>query len=112
VVSNSVATQLKLFTKLYDYTAPTNAAIASFENASQQYNKSNLFRVYPNPAKNILHVETNGSATFLLINQSGKILVTTNINGTGVINVSGVATGFYYLENNSTGTVQKVVIAR
>ena len=112
MVSNSVATQLKLFTKLYDYTAPTKAAIASFENALQQYGKANSFRVYPNPAKDILHVETNGSATFSLINQSGKILLTTNINGKGVINISGITSGLYYLKNNSTGNVKKVVIAR
>ena len=46
--------------------------------------------VYPNPSKDILHVETNGSATFSLINQSGKILITTNINGKGIINISGI----------------------
>jgi len=68
--------------------------------------------VYPNPAKDIIHVETNGSAIFSLINQSGKILVTTNINGKGVINVSGIVAGLYYLKNNSTGSVQKVVIER
>jgi len=47
-----------------------------------------------------------------LIDQSGKILLTTNINGKGVINISGVAAGVYYLKNNSTGDVQKVIIAR
>jgi hypothetical protein len=112
VVSNSVATQLKLFTKLYDYTAPAKAAIASFENASQQYDKTSLFSVYPNPAKDILHVETIGAATFSLINQSGKILLTTNINGKGVINISGVAAGLYYLKNNSTRKIEKVIIER
>ena len=112
VVSNSIATRLKLFTKLYDYTAPNNTVIASAENGLQQYGKPNLFRVYPNPARDILHVETNGAATFSLIDQSGKILVTTNINGKGIINVSGIPAGLYYLKNNSTGNVQKVVIAR
>jgi len=68
--------------------------------------------VYPNPAKDILHVETNGSVTFSLINQSGKILVTTNINGKGSIDISGITPGLYFLKNNSTGNVQKVVIAR
>ena len=112
VVSNSIAAQLKLFTKFYDYTAPNNTIIASAENGLQQYDKSNLFRVYPNPAKDILHVETNSAATFSLIDQSGKILVTTNIKGNGIINVSGIPAGLCYLKNNSTGNVQKVVIAR
>ena len=68
--------------------------------------------VYPNPAKDILHVETNGSATFSLINQSGKILLTTNINGKGVFNISGIAAGLYYLKDNSNANVQKVIIER
>ena len=111
-VLNSVATQLKLFTKLYDYTAPANSVIAYSENALQQYDKPNLIRVYPNAAKDILHEETNGNATFSLLDQSGKILPTTNVNGHGIINISGIAAGVYYLKNNSTKTVQKVVITR
>jgi hypothetical protein len=109
---NSVATKLKLYSPLYDYKAPANAVIASAANASQQNDKTNLFRVYPNPARDILRVETNGNATFSLINQSGKVLLTTNINGKGIINVSGVAAGLYYLKNNSTGKIEKVIIER
>jgi hypothetical protein len=111
-VLNSVATQLKLFSKSFNYTAPTNTLIASAQDAVQQNAKTNLFRVYPNPAKDILHVETNGNATFSLIDQSGKILVTTSINGKGSVNISGITPGLYYLKNTSTGNVQKVVIAR
>src|SRR6266542_529050 len=104
VVLNAVATQLKLFTSLYDYTAPNNTLITSSENSLQQNGKTNLFRVYPNPAKDILHVETSGTATFSLVDQSGKILLTaSNINGKGTINVSGIGAGLYYLNNNSTG---------
>jgi hypothetical protein len=57
-----------------------------------------------------LHVETNGNASFSLINQSGKILLSTDINGKGIINVSGLPVGLYYLKNNATGKVEKVVI--
>jgi len=78
----------------------------------QQREKINTFFVYPNPAKDILYVQTNGSALFSLFNQSGEILVTAKINSKGRINVSGIAAGLYYLKNNSTGTVQKIVIAR
>ena len=111
-VLNSVATQLKLYSKLIDYTASNNAVIASAENALRQNDKTNSFRVYPNPAKDILFVQTNGNASFSLLNQSGKILVITNINGKGSINISSVAAGLYYLRNNSSGAVQKVIIAR
>jgi len=111
-VLNSVATQLQLYSKLFDYTAPTNAVIASAKNALQQFGKANMFRIYPNPAKDVLHVETNSASMFSLIDQSGKILATTNINGKGSINISGVATGLYYLKNNSSGSVKKIIIAR
>ena len=111
-VTNSIATQLQLYSPLFDYKAPTNAVIASADNALQQDDKANLFRVYPNPAKDILHIETNGATIFSLIDQSGKVLLTTNITGKGSINISGITPGLYYLKNNSNRSVQKVVIAR
>lgn len=111
-ILNSVATGLVLYSKVIHYVVPTNPVIASSENGLQQLGKTNLFRVYPNPAKDILHVETSGTATFSLVDQSGKILLTTSINSKGSINISGMAGGWYYLRNNSSGAVQKVVIAR
>jgi len=109
-VKNAVATQLTLYSDSIVYIAP--AVVASAQNALQQYDKRNLFGVYPNPAKDILFVQTNSNASFSLLNQSGKILLTTNINGMGSINVSGIAAGLYYLKNNSSGAVQKVIISR
>ena len=111
-VLNSVATQLKLYSRAIDYTAPNKAVIASAENALQQHDKTNLFLVYPNPARDILHVETNSNASFSLLNQSGKILLTKSINGNGEINVANLAAGLYYLRNNATGAVQKVIVAK
>ena len=111
-ILNSVATGLVLYSKVIYYVAPSNPVIASSENGLQQSDKTNLFRIYPNPAKDVLHVETNSNATFSLIDQSGKILVTTNITGKGSINISGITPGLYYLKNNSTGNVQKIIIAR
>src|SRR6266496_2418620 len=111
-VLNSVATQLQLYSKLFDYTAPNSAVIASAQNSLQQNDKTNLFLVYPNPARDILHIETKGNTSFSLLDQSGKILLTKSINGNGEINVTNLAAGLYYLKNNSTSAVQKVVIAR
>lgn len=68
--------------------------------------------IYPLPANNILIVETNGNTSFSLIDQSGKILFTTIINSKGTIDVSRFNAGTYFLRNNSTGNVQKIVIAR
>jgi Leucine-rich repeat (LRR) protein len=108
-VTNSIATQLKLHSELVHYEVP---AITSVDNTSQQYDKSNSFRVYPNPAKDIIHVEINANTTFSLIDQAGKVLLTANINSKSNINVSSIAEGLYYLRNNNTGAVKKVVITR
>jgi hypothetical protein len=68
--------------------------------------------IYPVPANNILTVEVNGSTSFSLLDQSGRILVATTINSKGTIDVSHLKAGTYFLKNNNTGNVQKVVIAR
>jgi hypothetical protein len=114
-VTNSAATQLTLKSKTIKYVAPSQfveSATPSSENALQQNDKTNLFLVYPNPAKNILYVQTNGNASFSLLNQSGQILLTTNITGKGCINISGMAAGLRYLKNNSSGATQKVIIVK
>jgi len=109
-VTNSIATKLQLHSDTIVYTAP--AVIASAESTLQQHDKTNSFRVYPNPAKDILFVQTNSNTSFSLLNQLGKILLTKNVNGKGSINISRMAGGLYYLRNNSSGAVQKVIIAR
>ncbi|MEP6846455.1 MAG: T9SS type A sorting domain-containing protein [Panacibacter sp.] len=68
--------------------------------------------VYPNPTKNILHIQNTGKAKFTLTNQSGKILLSKTISGNGEINVAHLPAGLYYLKNNETGEVQKVIIAK
>lgn len=113
-VFNSIATELILNSDTIHYAAASqdNKNIASSTNELQTSGKNNLFTVYPNPAKNILHVQTNGSASFSLITQAGKVLLTKNINGSETIDVANIASGLYYLKNNSTGAVQKVMIER
>ena len=70
------------------------------------------FTTYPNPAKDILHVQTTGKATVTLTDQSGKILVTKTISNKGEINVSHLPAGLYYVKNTTTGEVQKIVITK
>jgi len=66
--------------------------------------------VYPNPAKDILHIQVSGKASVSLINQSGKTLITTTINNKGEMNIAHLSAGLYYLKNNATGAVQKVIV--
>ena len=69
-----------------------------------------IFTVYPNPAKDLLNVHVNGKAIVTLTNQSGKIILTKTIDVSGVINVNNLPAGLYYLKNNTTGEMRKVII--
>jgi Leucine-rich repeat (LRR) protein len=109
-VRNKIATGLKLVSRAVKYTAPSSLnGIAS--NKQQEF-LNNSFSVYPNPAKNVLHVTTNGNASFSLMSEDGKIILTSTIDKAGTINISNVAAGVYYLKNNNTNAVQKIAIVR
>ncbi|MEP7317510.1 MAG: T9SS type A sorting domain-containing protein, partial [Panacibacter sp.] len=71
-----------------------------------------VFSVYPNPVKNILHIQAPGKITFTVTNQQGKVLITKTINNNGEINVSQLAAGLYYLKNQTTGETQKIIITK
>src|SRR6266536_1603422 len=58
-VTNSVACQLTPQSDTIYLDKHQQAVIASSENALHQNDKTNSFRVYPNPAKDILFVQTN-----------------------------------------------------
>ena len=47
-----------------------------------------------------------------MLSQSGKILITTTIRGSGEINISALAAGIYYLRNKTTGESRKIIITK
>ena len=55
--------------------------------------------VYPNPVTNMLNIHTSGKAFVSLTDQSGKIILTRAIDGNGLIDVSKLPAGIYYLKN-------------
>jgi hypothetical protein len=85
---------------------------ASVANAAQAKNSSKDFTVSPNPAKDILQIQTKSIAQFSVINSSGKILFTKPVNGNGSINISTLPGGNYYVKNNATGAMQKVIVEK
>ena len=70
------------------------------------------FSIYPNPAKDVVHIKSNGINHFGLYDQSGKVLLSKWIRREGEINVSNLPAGTYYLKNNSTKDVQKIIIIK
>jgi hypothetical protein len=72
----------------------------------------NAYNIYPNPVKDVLHIQSRGTAAFTFMNQSGKVLITVIIKGEGEINTSNLPAGIYYLKNNTTGDTKKIIIER
>jgi hypothetical protein len=79
---------------------------------NQALKNNKVFIVHPNPAKDILHIQNAGKATVTLTDQQGKTILTKTINGNEAINVSHLPAALYYLKNNATGVVQKIMIAK
>jgi uncharacterized delta-60 repeat protein len=92
--------------------ADRNGLTTYSEIRSIELSKRAMFTIYPNPSQDIIFVQTSGKATLTLTDQSGKILLTQTIEGNGVISVASLPAGLYYLKNTSTGTTQKVIIAK
>ena len=113
-IVNSVATQLVLYSDTVQYktSALDNNIVAANTSVSDATGKTNDFVVYPNPAKDVLHVETNAGAIFSLTDQSGKILLNQNINNKGSLDISRLSAGLYYLKNNNTGVAKAVIITK
>ncbi len=61
---------------------------------------SNIFRIYPNPAKDAVNVETDGKTGYFveLVNQHGSVLYKSKIEGTlHRINLSNLSNGVYFV---------------
>jgi chitodextrinase len=71
-----------------------------------------LFFVYPNPATDLVTIETNGEASITLINANGQALYTFEITDKATIPVSDLEAGIYFLQlvQNGTRAIQKVTI--
>ncbi|HEV8084380.1 MAG TPA: T9SS type A sorting domain-containing protein [Chitinophagaceae bacterium] len=72
----------------------------------------NNFNLFPNPTKDIINIHVNGKVIVSLLDQSGKIILSREINGDGKIDVSKLATGLYFLKNDATGVTEKIMVAK
>jgi len=82
-------------------------------NSSEDLKATNSsINVYPNPVKNTLYIHSKTNAIFSLSDALGKVVVTKQIHGNGIIDVSKLPAGFYFLRNNLTGEIQKIVVEK
>ena len=74
---------------------------------------NNKFTFYPNPVKDMLHIQNAGkTSVFTLTNGFGKVVLTKEIAGSGSINIAHLPSGVYFIKDNSTGITQKIVVAK
>jgi Leucine-rich repeat (LRR) protein len=102
-VTNKIATRLTLYSDTVDF-------IMSTIKLGSNMLLTKPMQVYPNPAKDVVHVQVNGTAMIAITNSDGKVLLTKSINNSNAINISALAPGIYYLQNKTSGEVQKVVV--
>ncbi len=70
------------------------------------------FHVYPNPAKDIIHLEVSDKAAVTMTDANGKTVFAKTITGRDEISVSGFAPGYYFVKNLTTGETRKILIAK
>ena len=90
-------------------------AIATMQNnipAAQLYSNNKDLIVYPNPAKDILHIRSGKIITVSLTDQSGKVLLTRTVSGNADISLSNIPAGLYYLKDNTNGHLQKIIVTK
>ena len=70
-------------------------------------------RIYPNPAKDIINIETSAQrCEYQLINNIGQIVLNGILSGENVISVENINNGIYFLKLIVDGevSINKVVI--
>ena len=69
-------------------------------------NNYNSVQVYPNPSSGIFNIQTEGTASLMVYNSLGQIVVEKSFNGTTTIDLTSVNSGVYFVRvTSSNGTV-------
>lgn len=109
-VRNVMATQLVLYTDTFEYVMPaaTNKVTASLAGIRN----NSVFSVYPNPAHDMVHIKTEGNGIITITDMNGRMMLTKTVSGNDAVDVSRFAAGVYYVRNQTTGEVQKMIVVR
>lgn len=67
------------------------------------------FSVYPNPTTDKLTIKTEKNTSFTLLDLTGKILLTFEVNQEKEISIAELNTGVYILKDETTGSHKKIV---
>lgn len=99
----------------WDYWIVALEDTASDENSKQSNSiaatiKTQLLKLYPNPASNELHVNSNQPSDIVIFNQKGQVVLKKTLGRSGTISVQHLQNGVYFVKDNHTGAVQKLII--
>ncbi len=86
-----------------------HSSVLTNGNSLRAQERAKIFAVYPNPVNDLLNIQVTGKATLTLTDQSGKILIAKTINTNGSISLAALPKGIYFLKNNETSEVKKVM---
>ncbi len=109
-MNSSVSNKAEIY---FDYNAPvltntettTFAANVGIANALQ----SPHFQAYPNPAQNFLTIETEKPSDFIILNIMGEKVASKYIQGQEKWDISGLATGIYWIKEVNANQGQTFV---
>jgi hypothetical protein len=73
---------------------------------------SSEFVMYPNPAANIVTIESIQAAKFSIVNLEGKAIEQFSVEGFKMIDISQFAQGVYFIRNSTTGQTRKLIIIK
>lgn len=71
-----------------------------------------IFKVYPNPASNIVYLRISGRQTITLHNAKDSLIFRTSIREKALINIKKLPVGIYYFTDEKTGITKEMIIAR
>jgi hypothetical protein len=78
--------------------------------------KQNEFKIYPNPSKGTVNIVTPYKGNYIIIDQSGKIIKSFNLEGNIVntLNLENVSEGIYFIESTSDNKIKakKLIIKK
>lgn len=76
---------------------------------NENTNLSTMLKVYPNPVKNILSIESKLSSKISIVNLLGTVVSSANVNfGTNKLDVSNLTSGVYFIQT-SNGAFSKFI---
>jgi hypothetical protein len=93
--------------------AASSIRIAMKPTSIPAVDNNDAVRIYPNPAKEYLQIETRGKARFYLCDLSGKTCISGYLqNGKNRVNIENLPDGLYliYVRGNQGSYVQKLMV--